>query len=154
MKPTSNFSDIEKKYKWKKIPYTNTSKIRARNIIKFKTRLAPCSKNITDEFNAFEKMFDSSMVVEIVKYTNMHIGRTTLLYVRDRDCKLTSITEILALIGALFLIGVKRTNHANVLELWNRDGTGLLALRGIMSYKRFLFLLRSLRFDDALTRSE
>ena len=154
MQPTFNFSDIEEKYKWKKSPYTNTNKIRARNIIKFKTGLAPCAVNITDECSAFEKMFDSSMIEEIVKYTNMYIMRKTPLYTRERDCKLTSFTELLALIGALILIGIKHANHANVLELWNKDGTGLLALRSIMSYKRFLFLLRSLRFDDALTRSE
>nr|CAI5859354.1 unnamed protein product [Callosobruchus analis] len=56
------------------------------------------------------------------------------------------------LLGILFIIAVKKGNHTNALEMWSNDGTGLMLLRAAFRYKRFLFLLRSLRFDDIRTR--
>lgn len=64
------------------------------------------------------------------------------------------MSEILALVGTLYLIGLKQSSHTNVSELWTTDGTGVPLLRCIMSSRRFLFLLRCLRFDDRSTRKE
>lgn len=54
----------------------------------------------------------------------------------------------------LYLIGLKKSTHTNVLELWDNDGTGLPLLSAIMSYERFLFLLRHMRFDDKTSRPD
>ncbi|XP_071639586.1 piggyBac transposable element-derived protein 4-like [Temnothorax longispinosus] len=96
------------------------------------------------------------MVDDIVKYTNMYIEskRNTVSYKREKDCRDTTRCEILALIGTLFFIGTKKGSYTNVLELWATNGTGIQTLRAVMGYKRFLFLLRCLRFDDKSTRSE
>jgi len=43
------------------------------------------------------------------------------------------------------------------LELWAYDGTGIEITRAvmtIMSYKRFLFITRCIRFDDRSTRAD
>lgn len=64
------------------------------------------------------------------------------------------MAEILAVIGILYLIGLQQSGHTNVIDLWASDGTGMPILRTAMCYKRFLFLLRSLRFDDKSTRVE
>ena len=64
------------------------------------------------------------------------------------------MSEICAVIGILYLIGLKRSAHTNVVDLWDKDGTGIPLLRAVMSYRRFQFLLRFLRFDDKSTRSE
>lgn len=146
-------SDIDAAYKWRKTPYTKT-KTKQKNICNFVPGLTACAKDITDEVSAFGKMIDADMVDEIVRYTNIFIIRlrTGKKYLRERDCSETSKSEILALFGASVLIGIKHGHHTNVKELWNRDGTGIIALRALMSYNRFLFLLRCLRFDDSSTR--
>ncbi|KAG8234323.1 hypothetical protein J437_LFUL013063 [Ladona fulva] len=138
----------------KKTPYTVKTKTKGKNICKIQPGLKSCAIDITDEVSAFQKMVDGEMVEDIVKFTNLYIERkcTEVNYSRDRDARVTSVTEILALFGALFLIAIKHGHHTNVLELWNPDGTGIIALRAIMSYRRFLFLLRCIRFDDFTTR--
>jgi hypothetical protein len=54
---------------------------------------------------------------------------------------------MIASCGCLYL-----TKIANVIELWNSDGTGTEILRACMSYKRFFFLLHTVRFDNKNTR--
>ncbi|KAJ8964664.1 hypothetical protein NQ314_004719 [Rhamnusium bicolor] len=96
------------------------------------------------------------MIDHIVASTNIYIEnkKRTTFYKRDRDCRLTSSTEIKALLGALYIIAVKKGNRVNVQELWAKDGTGMIRLRAAFSYTRFLFLLRVLRFDDIRTRKD
>jgi len=52
----------------------------------------------------------------------------------------TSRSEIMALLGLLYLIGIRKGHHTNVRELWTADGTGVQILRACMSYDYFLFL--------------
>ncbi|KAL4101127.1 hypothetical protein QTP88_021147 [Uroleucon formosanum] len=73
---------------------------------------------------------------------------------RQRDFKSTSRNEIMALIGVLFLLAIKKGNRADIVEHWQSDGTGLVILRANFSYRRFLFLLRSLRLDDVTDRKD
>lgn len=102
------------------------------------------------------KIIDIDMVDEIVKCTNMHINdkKTTHNYSRNRDYKDISRSELMAYFGLLYLIGIKKEHHANVLELWANDGTGIEITRAVMSYKRFLFITRCLRLDDRSTRPD
>ncbi|KAJ8964284.1 hypothetical protein NQ314_005018 [Rhamnusium bicolor] len=95
------------------------------------------------------------MIDDIVKYTNLYIDfkRNTVGYKRDRDAKHTTKSEITALLGLLYFIGVKKDNHTNVKELWDTE-SGFIITRQVMSYKRFLFLLRCMRFDDRDTRED
>lgn len=113
------------------------------------------AKNVLSEMEAFLVFITRDIIDEIVTCTNLFIEnkKANVSYQRERDCKPTSHAEIQALFGVLFLIAVKKGNHVNVLELWSKDGTGMLVLRATFSYKRFLFLLRSLRFDDTRSRS-
>lgn len=96
--------------------------------------------------------------------------------------KETTRSEMLAVIGLLYLAGMKKASHASLLELWTDDGTGLEICRSAMSYKqelfsfmiklirtfnlsyknsilslclyrRFLFLLDCLQLDDRNTRA-
>lgn len=60
----------------------------------------------------------------------------------------------MGVIGVLYLLGLKKGSKANVIEMWKRDGTGFMMLRAAFSYKRFLFLLRSIWFDDKRTRKD
>ena len=131
-----------------------SSRTAAKNIVKVFPGPKMIARGVVQEVESFNKLVTADMIDEIVYYTNMYIERKRLeiSYSRERDVKKTSRSEICALLGALFLIGVKGGNHTNVQDLWCNDGTGMAILRACMSYKRFLFLLRSIRFDDKETR--
>lgn len=60
----------------------------------------------------------------------------------------------MAVIGILFLVGVKHGNRANCREIWKYDGTGMIITKATFSYKRFLFLLQTIWFDDLSTRKK
>ncbi|KAH9635619.1 hypothetical protein HF086_012288 [Spodoptera exigua] len=62
--------------------------------------------------------------------------------------------EIRALIGLLHLIGLYKSSHVHVNDIFSPDGTGLDICRAVMSVQRFKFLMRHLRFDDLNTRDE
>ncbi|CAH2003549.1 unnamed protein product [Acanthoscelides obtectus] len=94
------------------------------------------------------------MIDNILTCTNLYIENKKQNFTRDRDCKITSSTEIQALFGALYIIAVKKGNRVDVRELWSTDGTGMIRLRAAFSFRRFLFLLRALRFDNINTRKE
>ncbi|UYV66270.1 hypothetical protein LAZ67_4001087 [Cordylochernes scorpioides] len=86
--------------------------------------------------------------------TNAYISKIKEHFSRERDAKLTTATEILALFGLLIMSGVKRAAHLTYKELWAVDGSGVEIVKAIMSQERFLFILRCLRFDDITTRKE
>ncbi|UYV81889.1 hypothetical protein LAZ67_21000042 [Cordylochernes scorpioides] len=112
------------------------------------------AKSIESESDAFTKIIDNDMVQNIVDCTNAYISNIKEYFSRERDAKLTTVTEILALFGLLIMSGVKRAAHLTYKELWAVEGSGVEIVRAIMSQERFLFLLRCLRFDDITTRKE
>lgn len=73
-------------------------------------------------------------------------------YKRVTDAQDTDITEMTAFIGLLLMSGVYRAAHLNIEELWDDDGPSIFSLA--MSYKRFLFLYRCIRFDNINNRDE
>lgn len=139
---------------WISQPISSSGKIKAKNILKILPGPKGNAKKAKTEIDAFSLYITDEMVDDIVTYTNIYIEnkKSSIIYSRERDCKSTTKSEIKALLGALILIGIKKGSHTNCLELWESDGTGLILLRALFSYKRFLFLLRSLRFDDIFTR--
>ena len=145
----------DKTTKWRKDAFRG-SKTKKRNIVKI-----PCGPTrkvqnavINMEIDAFATFFPVSMIDKIIHCTNLQIECMKVKYKRERDCKLTSREEIMALFGLLYLIGTKKGHHTNVEELWTSDGTGMDIVRSAMSYRRFLLLTRHLRFDDKSTRAQ
>ncbi|GBP64364.1 hypothetical protein EVAR_14933_1 [Eumeta japonica] len=82
-----------------------------------------------------------------------HAARETN-YERQRDCEETNIIELKALIGSMNLIGIHKSSHVLINDIWMADGTELDKCSATMSKQRFRFLLSSLRFDDIHTRQE
>ncbi|UYV74574.1 hypothetical protein LAZ67_12000179, partial [Cordylochernes scorpioides] len=123
--------------KWKKTMWQKTQ-IRTRSVNIISQLPGPKSeaKSIESESDAFTKIIDNEDLS------------------RERDAKLTTVTEILDLFGLLIMSGVKRAAHLTYKELWAVDGSGVEIVRAIMSQERFLFILRCLRFDDITTRKE
>ncbi|UYV76791.1 hypothetical protein LAZ67_14002026 [Cordylochernes scorpioides] len=159
--------------KWKKTMWQKTQ-IRTRSVNIISQLPGPKSeaKSIESESDAFTKIIDNTglqtqstttlsfvdlcndMVQKIVDCTNAYISNIKEHFSGERDAKLTTVTEILALFGLLIMSGVKRAAHLTYKELWAVDGSGVEIVRAIMSQERFLFLLRGLRFDDITTRKE
>ncbi|XP_055928585.1 piggyBac transposable element-derived protein 4-like [Argiope bruennichi] len=94
------------------------------------------------------------MIDEVIYCTNKYIQGVEAKYYQKPDCKQTCRSEFMALMGLLYFIGTMKSQHTNVEQLWASDGTGIQILRAAMSYKRFLFLLRCIRFDDIDTGAE
>lgn len=62
--------------------------------------------------------------------------------------------ELLAYFGLLYMSGVLRSSHLNYKDLWAADGTGIEFFQNTMSFNRFLFITRCIRFDDKNTREQ
>jgi hypothetical protein len=90
---------------------------------------------------------------QIVTYTNIYLDRIRPKFDRSRDARPTSLTEIKALIGLLYLAGVYQSSHVNIKDLWAMDGTGIEYFRLSMGMNRFYLLLRAIRFVDITTRA-
>ncbi|UYV69595.1 hypothetical protein LAZ67_6004045 [Cordylochernes scorpioides] len=136
---------------WKKTVWRSTQvRTRSVNIISQWPGLKPEAKSIISESDAFIKLIDLQMIQNIVECTNIYINIVQRNFSRERDAQVTTVSEILSLLGLLLISGVKR--HLTYKELWALDGTGLAIMRAVMSQERFLFLLRCLRFDNIHTR--
>lgn len=140
---------------WMSNPLSST-KQKAKNIMKIMPGPKMNATTAQKEVDTFHLFITDAMIDDIVTHTNRYIQkkRNDVNYGRDRDCRETTKVEVKALFGALYLIGIKKGSHTNCAELWNSDGTGMIILRGLFSYKRFRFLLRALRFDNLDTRNE
>lgn len=60
-------------------------------------------------------------------------------YSRERDANLTTVNEIRALIGLLYLAGIYHVNRTKRDDVWQRNGYGI---EHLVSQQRFKFLLR------------
>lgn len=87
-------------------------------------------------------------------YTNDRLRKIRANYKREHDVVDTNPVEITAVLGLLYMAGVQKSSHQIVQDLWSTDGTAPEYFRFVMSYRRFLLLLRALRFDDDRTRHE
>ncbi|UYV75531.1 hypothetical protein LAZ67_13000529 [Cordylochernes scorpioides] len=114
--------------KWKKTMWQKTQ-IRTRSVNIISQLPGPKSeaKSIESESDAFTKIIDNDMVQKIVDCTNAYISNIKEHFSRERDAKLTTVTEILALFGLLIMSGVKRAAHLTYKELWAVDGSGVEA---------------------------
>ncbi|KAG5870235.1 hypothetical protein JTB14_029109 [Gonioctena quinquepunctata] len=85
-------------------------------------------------------------------------GQTRLLgeevRLQDYGLWVAAALQIRAIIVGACQRMTKKGSHTNCLELWNQNGTGIIFLRALFSYKRFKFLLRALRFDNLHSREE
>ena len=141
-----------KETKWMQVP-PSASRTRQENIITERSgpKGGAINKNISIE-QALELFIDQAMLEMMLKHTNEFIQKVRPNFKDPNNARDTDIPEIKAYIGLLLLIGEMRSNHRNIADLWSDDGCGVEFLRCTMSYQRFLFISRCLRFDDADTR--
>ncbi|UYV64736.1 hypothetical protein LAZ67_3001815 [Cordylochernes scorpioides] len=131
--------------KWKKTMWQKTqNRTRSENIISQLPGPKSEAKSIESESDAFTKIIDNDMVQKIVNCTNAYISNIKEHFSRERDAKLTTVTEILALFGLLIMSGVKRAAHLTYKELWAVDGSGVEIVRAIMSQEPFVYNCKNL----------
>lgn len=144
------------------------SKTKSKNIIKTLPGPRGQARHCKTRLECFSQIFSPELIENIVKYTNIFIEKKKNereklsnefrkfrnFTVRVTDYRSITKAEIYAVFGALFLIGVKRGNRADLSEYFTKNGKGLIILRANFSENRFIFLLRSIRFDDINTRAE
>lgn len=144
----------DKKHLWDIVP-TTQARTRARNIIRMCVgRVTDVAKVATTAIEAWKLFFPDDMLLEITNCTNQWIDKNKDNYRRERDCKSTTLDEIKAVIGILYMAGVLKASHDNLDDLWNTKGLGVEFVLLVMPKKRFRFLLQALRFDDSDTRHE
>ncbi|XP_035210184.1 uncharacterized protein LOC118184586 [Stegodyphus dumicola] len=97
-------------------------------------------------------LISSDMIKKLVHWTNSFIKSIRERFSWEREAKETNEAEIKAFIGLLYLIGLHKSSHVYIRDLWATDGTGIEIFRTTMSSTRFNFLLRCIRFDDIETR--
>ncbi|XP_014290398.1 piggyBac transposable element-derived protein 4 [Halyomorpha halys] len=110
------------------------------------------ARNAQTPIDCWKLFFPDSMVEKICLYTNQYLKMLGPSYARTRDCRETDLAEIHAVLGLLYMAGIKKAQHLNIKELWATDGTAPECFRATMSLQRFQLLLRALRFDDLQDR--
>lgn len=140
--------------KWSKTPPLSTVRTRAHNIVLHLPGVKQSAKSAKSPLECFNLFFTNEILDLLVTNTNKYIEKIRDKFQRDRDAKSTNVDEMKAFLGLLIMAGVLRASHLNYIDLWATDGTGVEMFRLTMNYQRFLFLLRSLRFDDKTNRPE
>lgn len=111
------------------------------------------AKNVKSPGEAWDLIFDKTVIEIITNHTNEEISRRTANIKNETYHKPTDILEIKAFLGLLYLAGVLKSSGLNTSELWSEAfGNGIF--RATMSQCRFKFLAASLRFDDKNTRPQ
>lgn len=141
-------------YVGKDHPVRSNVRTRAHNIVENQPGVKSVAKNINTIMECFKLFVSEEMLNDIVGFTNTHIRKIKDQFSRERDCKEIDIIELKAFIGILYMAGIKKMNHLNLKEMWDKDGTAPDIFRAAMSRNNFLFLMRAIRFDDINSRSE
>ncbi|KAB0803234.1 hypothetical protein PPYR_00204 [Photinus pyralis] len=117
---------------------TKRKRTRRENIIKELPGPKHEAKNLTNIQDIWQLFFTEEMINEIVEFTNVKIRSVQPNYAyRPRDARETDLLEIKAFIGLLFFAGSCYSNHRNVIDLWNNNGTGIEIFRLVQSKNRF-----------------
>lgn len=140
------------KIKWSRTPPSKAVRTRAHNILSQLPGVKRHAQHAQGTKDCFHLFFNTEVIELLVMNTNLYIDKIKENYQRDRDASPTDAVEVHAFLGLLIMAGVLRASHLNYIDLWAHDGSGVEIFRLTMSYKRFLFLLRCLRFDNIFDR--
>lgn len=156
--PTDDDQDLigkDKSTVWMRDPYVRpNSRSRAVNIVKHLPGPINQAKRARTPLECFSLMIDDQILEIIVECTNIYINSISANFTRERDCLPTDKVELKSFLGLLILAGCSRDGHRNLQDIWARDGFGLEVFYSTMSLRRFLFLLRTIRFDNIHDRAE
>lgn len=148
------FVGKDKVSKWSKTPPA-TSRTRQSNIVIHLPGCKSAAKDAKSVLDTFSLFFDEHVIDLLVKNTNIYINtKVQPNFERVRDARLVSPNEMKAFVGLLIVAGVMRSSHLNFQDLFDEGDLASDFFRMTMSYQRFLFIIRCIRFDDIRTRKE
>lgn len=137
-----------------------STKTPVRNLMKMKLpALRPNSKSLgknPEIEEVWRLLFDEDIINEVVIWTNKKLEkmREKIKEKQSPNYKDTDVIEIEALIGLMMLCAIFKSGKEDLSSLFSAGPSGRPIFRGVMSLKRCLTLLLSLRFDDETTRKE
>ncbi|XP_055918514.1 piggyBac transposable element-derived protein 4-like [Eupeodes corollae] len=151
----------KKGFRWTVQPPSSSGRTASRNIVLKVPGCKDAAKFVKSEVEAWDLLFDSTILETIVFNTNIEIGvqrqnsastssststaASTSKYNGD-----TNIDEIRALIGLLYIAGVQKQSRRAIKYMWSINCSPIF--QAIMGQKRFEFLTNCIRFDDRETR--
>lgn len=97
----------------------------------------------------FEEILDT-----VIENTNLYIQKIAPRYKNKYDVVLTNKVEMKAFIGLLYLAGSQHGGRKKLYEFWSEQGLGLQLFPASLSQRRFMFLMKCIRFDNTDTRDE
>ncbi|CAG4966507.1 unnamed protein product [Parnassius apollo] len=112
--------------KWRKTPYPQGIRTRRQNIVTEQPGPQGTARAVSNPFESWLLFLDVDMLQHIVECTNIKIASMQTNYERQRDCEETNIIELKALIGIMYLIGIHKSSHALIDDIWMADGTGYI----------------------------
>lgn len=135
---------------WMAKPY-GTSRAKSCNIIKGKvdTVVLPPGKSLDSIWSSFKMFIDNTVCEEILKYTNKEAVTT---YGQSRKWNPIDMDELHAFFGLLITAGHMKSNAQNYRIFWDKL-YGITIFKATMGVRRFMEILRFIRFDDKDTRS-
>lgn len=108
-------------------------------------------ENAQTFLDSFSCIIDDKIIRLITSYTNLKIAFSKLNFKHQSEASsYTTEVEISALLGLIFLIGLKCPGRRNIQDLWDQHGVGMEVFYLTMSYKRYIFLLGHLCFKDLM----
>jgi len=105
-------------------------------------------RNVDSPLSAFQLFMRSSVLQEIVKWTNKE---GSLVY--GENWKDVTDKELLCFLGLSILSGVYKSRNESIQQLWSLEDGRPIFNRG-MARNRFQQISRAMRFDDAIRRKE
>jgi hypothetical protein len=137
------------KTKWKKCLLVKGVVTKKQNIISHLPGARSTAKTTKTPRETFSLFFDDHVMDTLVMYTNMYTMRTCENFESSCDATVTDRVEMNAFISLLLFAGTYRASHIHFKDLWDQGGPEIFSM---MSYKRFLFLLCCIRFDNLSNR--
>ncbi|XP_066904243.1 piggyBac transposable element-derived protein 4-like [Halyomorpha halys] len=98
--------------------------------------------------DSFSCIIDDNIIRLITNYTNLNIETVKSNFTQQSDACATTEVEIAALLGLIYLIGLKSPGRGNIEDLWDQHGVGMEVFYLTMSCKRYRFLMSNISFHD------
>lgn len=140
--------------KWRKECHPPNVRTRRHNIVSKLPGVRQYARGVQSPMESWLKLIDENMLNSIVANTNIYIRKLIQNEEYDYRRKETTLAEIKAVIGLLYIAGVKHGGRMNLSEFWATDGNGVAIFPATMGINRFRFLCRCIRFDDIHSREE
>lgn len=119
------------------------------------TTEGPCGKAklILTESDALSCFLDDDILHKVIQNTNQYARMYMVSKGRDPSTwKRVDETEMKAVIGVLYLLGVYRSQHESLRSLWSSGHSGRPIFKAAFSINRFEQIVSFMRFDDRDTR--